>query len=513
MRTISLLAGILLLTISSAFATNVDIGTPGGAGGVAVSGTWTTGNTYIIHDHMVIAVGSSLTIQPGVNVLIADTSLKIEMICLGNFYSLGTQASPVTISVEPNLIPGTVTTTNPFPGLWGGIICDTTCSEFLMLYTSIKYYGAATTNTSPSVLLGLYKDAAGETEPYTDFRDHNGGKLVIEHCTFSNGMDDGVYIEGGNVIYAYNTLYQNGSTGGDAVDIKAGTIADCAYNFFYSPNTNAFKLSNTGSRSPQANIFVYNNTIVNTGWRRPTVKGGGIWYEAGVIGQSYNNLLINPRFGIKTNGAADSASKADYNYYFGNWQNVVTNFTTATGLFPNGTHDILSDSAGDKNPLVKNYPLSTDTMNSTYDPSWDFHLLAGSPAIGKGTTNFNRHFGTTATGITILGVTYVSPNPSDTIGAFGVYSTAGIETVNNDETLKIYPNPVKSELTLQFNATSEQSVLKIYSIMGQVVMSEDIHNANGFNTLSIPVNSLSNGCYFVTIQNGNSVIREKFIKE
>ena len=150
----------------------------------------------------------------------------------------------------------------------------------------------------PSVILNLYKDAAGETAAVY-FRDHNGGKLVIEHSTFHNGVDDGIYVEGGNFIYCYNTLYQQGFSGGDATNIKAGTIADVCYNFYYSPNTIGLKLSNSGSRSPQANIFGYNNTIVNAGWRRPTVKGGGIWYEEAVVAHCYNNLQINDRFGIK----------------------------------------------------------------------------------------------------------------------------------------------------------------------------------------------------------------------
>jgi uncharacterized protein YjdB len=419
-----LLSGLLIMALQ-AFATDITVGTPGGNGGVEVSGTWATGSTVTVYDHIIVPVGSTLTIEEGVNVLIADTSLKIEMIVLGNLYSKGTEANPVNITVKGSLIPSSVPSTRPFPAFWGGIICDTTCTELLMLYTNIKYYGAATTNSSPSVLLDLYKAAAGQTEPYLNFRNHNTGKLVVEHCTFSNGLDDGIYIEGGNVIFAYNTTYQNGSTSGDATNLKAGTIADLCYNLYYSPNTNAFKLSNTGSRTPQCNAVVYNNTIVNAGWRRPTVKGGSIWYESAVIAKTYNTLQINNRFGIKSDGAADTASRADYNFYYGYGQTCVNNFNSSTkGIYTAGAHDIAGTVAGSNDPLLVNYPLNTDTLNSEFDTEWDFHLQTGSPAIGAGTTNFTRHFGTT--GITIDGVTYTSPAPSTTIGAFDYISVTSV---------------------------------------------------------------------------------------
>lgn len=500
-----------MLAISAAFAGDIVVGTPGDASGVEVKGTWTKGSTVTVNSHVIIPLGQSLTIEEGVNVQVADTAMKIEFIVLGNLYCKGTAANPISISVKPNLVPATVATTKPFPGLWGSIICDTTCSEFLMLHTNIKYYGAATTNNSPSVLLHLYKNAAGQTEPAINFRNHNDGKLVIEYCTFSNGADDGIYIEGGNVIYAYNTLYQNGSTGGDATNLKAGTVADLCYNLYYSPNTNAFKLSNTGSRSPQCNAVVYNNTIVNAGWRRPAVKGGGIWVEAGVVAKVYNTLQINDRFGIKSDGAADPATTADYNYYYGYTKNVVANFTKTKGLFAAGAHDILGASAGDKDPLFVNYPLATDTMNSKFDASWNFHLKETSPAIGAGTTNFTRHFGTK--GITIAGVEYKSPEPSTTIGAFGVDTKTGItENTGAIAGLSVYPNPAQSELNVQFVATASQSVVTIRSTTGQVLSTQRISNAVGKSTLSVSVDGLKAGMYFVSIQNGNQNSTKTFVK-
>jgi hypothetical protein len=98
-----------MFTAHSAFAVKVVIGQPGGNGGVNVNGTWHTGDTVIVYDHMIIPAGDSLTIQGGVTVYMADTILKIELICLGNFYCVGTKDHPITITTLPTLVPPAVT--------------------------------------------------------------------------------------------------------------------------------------------------------------------------------------------------------------------------------------------------------------------------------------------------------------------------------------------------------------------------------------------------------------------
>jgi hypothetical protein len=379
--------------------------------GGEVSGVWEKGSTVTVNGHIVIPEGKSLTIEEGVTVNINDTIDHIEFLVLGNLYCKGTKSDPITITVPENLRKSI-----NFPRLWGGILCDTTCTELLMLYTHIEFAGALTTEESPSVKAGLYKAAAGEGLPVLNFRNHTNGKLVIEHCTFNNLGEDGIYLEGGNYIIAYNTIYTQGETGGDAINLKAGSIADICYNLVYSPNTNALKLSNSGEREPQCNPVCYNNTIVNCGWRRPTVKGGGIWLEAGVNAEIYNNLHVNCRFAVK-NSKADDRSVYDYQYYYAYTQEGVDNYQAGVKDVVRGDHDVAGTMAGDNDPKLVNFPLSNPEGSSTFDTNWDFHLQAGSPAIGKGTTGFTRHFKTT--GITIGGVTYTSPDPSTTIGAFG----------------------------------------------------------------------------------------------
>ncbi len=379
--------------------------------GGEVSGTWEKGSIVTVTGHLVVPEGKSLTIEEGVTVLMSDTAAGQEILVYGNLYCKGTKANPITITVPENL-----RRSGNFPRIWGGIICAPSCKEVLMLHTNISYTGYVTTEESPSVLAGLYKAAAGEGLPVLNFRNETNGKLVIENCTFSNCGEDALYLEGGSYIIANNTIYTQGETGGDAINLKAGSIADICYNLVYSPNTNALKLSNSGDREPQCNPICYNNTIVNCGWRRPTVKGGGVWLESGVYAEIYNTLHVNCRFAVK-NSKADARCVYDYNYFYGYTQGNVDNYQPGVKDVVHGTHDIYGTTAGDYDPKLVNYPLSTDVMNSTFSTSWDFHLQSSSPAIGKGTTNFTRHFGTS--GLTLDGITYTSPAPSTTIGAFG----------------------------------------------------------------------------------------------
>lgn len=378
-----------------------------------VSGTWTKGNTYKITGHLQIPASTSLVIEEGVNVIFSDSTVKPELIVRGNLYVMGTSANPVKFTVPD----AWKTTANQWGNLWGGIIAAPTCAELLLDNAILEYGGAVTTESSPSVKAGLYKAAAGNHVPAINYSNING-KLVIVNSRLNNQNEDGFYIEGGKVIIANNKIYTQGVSGGDAINIKSGVQADVAFNTIYSPNTNALKLSNTGDRTPQAYVVAYNNTILNAGWRRPTIKGGSIWVEVAVRAELYNNLLVNDRFGIKRDpkNPEDARSKVSNNLYYNYAAEGVTNFQPSSEILT-GTNDVISKTAGDNDPKFVNYPLNTDQKNAAFNTAWDFRLQSGSPAIGKGITMFSRLY---ADGISFAnGTLYKSPVPSTTIGALG----------------------------------------------------------------------------------------------
>ncbi|MCE7073104.1 MULTISPECIES: right-handed parallel beta-helix repeat-containing protein [Dyadobacter] len=377
-----------------------------------VSGVWTKGGTYKITGHIQVPAGKSLTIEEGVTVLFSDSVVKPEVVVLGNLYSLGTAAAPVKFTVpDAWKTPG-----NQFGNLWGGLVAGPNTTELVLSNTILEYGGAVTTEESPSVKAGLYKAEAGEHVPVAYFMNING-KFIVVNSTIRNFNEDGFYIEGGKVIIANNMFYTTGVSGGDAINIKSGVQADVAFNVVYSPNTNALKLSNSGERTPQAYVVGYNNTIVNAGWRRPTTKGGSIWVESGVRADLYNNLLANDRYGIKRDAGdpEDARSVIANTFYYGADQTTTNQFQPSAEIVK-GANDLISAKAGENDPKFVNYPLTTAMNNAAFNTQWDFHLQAGSPALGKGKTDFTRLY---AEGLLVNGVTYKSPAPASFAGAFG----------------------------------------------------------------------------------------------
>ncbi|RFM27646.1 right-handed parallel beta-helix repeat-containing protein [Deminuibacter soli] len=377
-----------------------------------VSGTWKKGSVVIVKGHLEVSAGSSLTIEEGVKVLMSDSVVKPEFIVKGNLYALGTATNPVTITVPD----AWKTAGNQWGGLWGGITAAPTSAEIVLNYTDMSYGGAVTTDASPSVKAGLYKATAGEHIPALNYT-NVAGKLVVMNSQIHNFYEDAFYIEGGSVIIASNKFYTTGIANGEAVNLKSGVLAEVAFNTIYSPNTNGMKLSNTGDRTPQIHVIGYNNTIVNAGWRRPTTKGGSVWLEKSVLAELYNNLLINDRYGVKRDVAnpEDAKSKVAATYYYGYTQAAVDQFQPGKDIIA-GTGDVIGTTAGSNDPKLVNYPLSNPMDNGTFDASWDFHLQAGSPALGKGKTDFTRLF---ANGLTVNGVVYKSPDAATYIGAWG----------------------------------------------------------------------------------------------
>lgn len=379
-----------------------------------VSGVWTKGSVHEIKGDIIVPEGKTLTIEAGVTVLM-DATTKPEIVIKGNLYSLGTAESPVKFTVSDAYR----TDANKFGKLWGGILAAPTCTELVLDHTILEYGGNTTSDASTSVKMGLYKAVAGENLPALWFSNVNG-KLIVQNCVIRNFQEDCTYIEGGKIIFANNVFYTTGVSGGEAMNFKSGCLADVAYNLVYSTNTNALKLSNSGDRVPQAYIIAYNNTMINTGWRRPTAKGGSVWLEATVHADLYNNLFANTRFGIKRDPKKpeDNRSKNDYNWYYGFDQTTVNQFQVGSNdIVAGGTHDVRGTKAGDNDPKFVNFPLSNPVTSPDFNTAWDFHLQGNSPALGKGTANFTRHH---KAGIALSnGLTYTSPEPATYIGAYG----------------------------------------------------------------------------------------------
>jgi ribosomal protein L4 len=60
---------------------------------------------------------------------------------------------------------------------------------------------------------------------------------------------------------------------------------------------------------------------------------------------------------------------------------------------------------------------------------------------------------------------------------------------------------------------SENTIIRIYSIDGKEVFANNFGNGATNNTFQLNVSELSNGYYFLSLQNGNQIQRVPFVKE
>lgn len=412
---------------------------------MTVSGVWKKGETINLDRHLVIPEGESLTIEEGVNVIVSSAGVginhtPIEITVKGNLYCRGTKANPVVFSVDPSKR----TNANIFAGLWGGIVATESCEEMLIDNTIIEYTGGQVIEGSPAAVAEIY--TAGD-DAYPQITTTNiNGRYIITNSILRNGWSDGVYLMGGQAIIANNVFAANGFSGAEAVNLKAGVVADVFGNIMFSPNTNGLKLSSSGQSETrtQAKVNAYNNTIINAGWRRDGEKGGCIYAEKNVKVNVVNNLLVNCKFRAMTpnyknpnmtDGGYDDSSIIDYNMYasgsqksdivFPEESNVAYawegyNYSHKSYSPDIDTHSFISTEANKIDPRFVNFDINSVKLTEyVYDNAWDFHLAAGSPALSGAASSslFTPYF---AKGLSVDGTVVSSASIAP---YFGAYST------------------------------------------------------------------------------------------
>lgn len=387
------------------------------AAGEITETTWETGTTVTIDSTVVVPEGKSLTIEPGVKIIFSGSKLGTasapEFDVRGNLYVLGSAASPVVFTVPDSA----QTTANEYLGLWGGIQCAGTCSEVVLNYAEVDYVGAP---AGPSSIFVEQGESEGDPRFGLLFG-NTDGKLVVHNSTFKYSADDFMRIKGGKISICNNIFAYIGDTGGEAVNVKSGTVGDMSFNMFYSIATNGTKWSNSGDITPQTDCNSYNNTFVNCGWRRNKEgRGGSVNIEKEGRGDSYNQLIVNCRYGVRVVGGEDAADTAnvncDYSMYYGNDSAMVANFRPTNGILPYAQNTCKHDVLANANPNFVKYDISTDKLKDLNINDLDFHLNSGSPAASGAYTGFSPKLSSLSVG----GITYTTPKPAS---YFGCYTT------------------------------------------------------------------------------------------
>ena len=112
----------------------------------------------------------------------------------------------------------------------------------------------------------------------------------------------------------------------------------------------------------------------------------------------------------------------------------------------------------------------------------------------------------------------IDNSAADSVRVFIPYacdSTVGIHEISNDiSNVSVQPNPFSASAQLVFNSSVEGNyTVRMTSLIGAVVSSEEKNIVRGSNDITIERNGLSSGIYLLSISNGSSSITRKVIVE
>jgi hypothetical protein len=175
-----------------------------------------------------------------------------------------------------------------------------------------------------------------------------------------------------------------GGPDGETMNIKSGVMGDIAYNYIWAAANNSIKLE-TSSKLPQTAMNIFNNTIINGGWRKVGEFTNGILIDKNTVANIYNNILVGCRNGINI------TSKADYaNCREGNNLVYAINDSLAVNVFPGQIKASASDITGSGiaacNTVFTHWNQNVDVTDPIFSDLNVPSLAASSPAKNKGAT-------------------------------------------------------------------------------------------------------------------------------
>jgi len=92
------------------------------------------------------------------------------------------------------------------------------------------------------------------------------------------------------------------------------------------------------------------------------------------------------------------------------------------------------------------------------------------------------------------------------------YGRLGIDQHSNFEDVTIFPNPATDNLFVKMNADAQDVLATVVDLTGKVVYTDMFNHAGGEQQYTLPVNTLSNGIYFLSLQgNDGGKVTYKFI--
>ena len=353
-----------------------------------LKGTLKQDSTYYLTGNVAVKKGDTLAVQQGATIIVKG---NYQFQISGTLLCLGTEAKQVTFTSNATTKLADVAINK---GQWGGFVFDSTAVYVYMRYTHVNYTGGPNTSGDPQASF----DVEGS-------QTYNGGAhVVMEDCWMFGGIDDGIHLAGDITVSIKRNVFQHlGGPDGESMNIKAGVKGDIAYNYIWSAANNAIKIE-TGKTVliPQSSLNIFNNTILDGGWRKVGEATNSILVDRFARANIYNNVMVGNNTGINITTKADTINtKYGYNLIF------AINAASAPWIYPVGAFsknqptDITGATTDLCNSVFTTWvpPVTTLPDNTVTDSNVP-SLKTGSPAIGKGlaTATFSYFTAPSATG-------------------------------------------------------------------------------------------------------------------
>jgi hypothetical protein len=454
-----------------------------------------SGSPYIVENSITIQSGCSLTVDPGVEIKMAENT---HLIVKGKVDFLGTALQPIVIHAKDTT--------------WGNIFLDT-AQKSTFNYVIIENARKSVNDIiqEPGAIYGYYsmlevKNCHFKNNlrcisiyqcPDVLFKNcildstNIGEKIHGQYCDraivdssklyFTAGDRDAIDFDASkNITISNNYIY-----GGEDDGIDIGQCDSIGCDGVTIQGNYIFKMKNKGISDGERckNININHNVIVGCAM--------GIGAKSGAVVVADHNTLFGNRLGINSYEHLDQI--------WGPGHLTVTNSIIAG-----------SDTAWHVDPtafLSVSYSLADDTLmpgtgNTMGDPmfvsampdsSGDFHLLFTSPAIDKGSPVFmNDPDGTR----------------SD-IGRFYFDQAAGIKTNKYLEYESIYPNPSNGKFIIKLSPNYKMNHLSIINLLGKTIQEQDFFGSK--TEYPINLDSQPSGIYFIQLQSENNMAVKKVV--
>ena len=236
-------------------------------------------------------------------------------------------------------------------------------------------------------------------------------------------------------------------------------------------------------------------------------------YQYAHTGNGYAGIVsfdLNGNYREYIQAPLDSSLIAQHNYcvsFYVSLSSVVAVGSNNMGMYFSTNHtDTITTHLFYLTPQLNDTNIISDTTNWT-EISWQYIATGGEKYIIIGNFYPNSATDTVPSSSPFWGASYYSIDDVSIIDCTEVGVLEELAIKNNE--LKLYPNPAKDHLTVSLSIGEGAKTVRLYNMLGEQIFTSSF---NGLQTI-IDVGDLTNGVYFVEVQNEKGVMRKKFVKQ